>query len=176
MTGAATRIPSGAQQRSSKTHPQVSILVPIITHFHIVPRANTHVSPDNYVSQDNVYPRLEMLTRTGADLGRTGGFSWHDSVPTHLTSSWARAKAYGQYDDQGGGHYFWDAEEDRFWTWETVGGIRRKFTGVMEVKGLGGAFAWGLGEDAVGWVHFTALTGEMRRYNKDKIQDHGELR
>ncbi len=36
----------------------------------------------------------------------------------------------------------------------------------MEEKKLGGAFAWGLGEDADDFVHLRALTAEMKKYER----------
>ena len=68
----------------------------------------------------------------------------------------------GKYDNVGGGHYYWDEEEDRWWTWETREAIWNKVRRIMgERSGLGGAFAWGLGEDAEGWEHLTALSMGM---------------
>lgn len=112
---------------------------------------------------------------TGADLGGAGGFSYHDAVPDgSVGASYARATAYGSYDHEGGGHYYWDAKEDLWWSWDTPYAIARKFPQIMEEKGLGGAFAWGLGEDAEKWVHFRALTGEMRKYVGRKASDTGK--
>ena len=52
---------------------------------------------------------------TGADLGGTGGFSYHDSVPGNVAASYARALAYGEYDPVGGGHYYWDRQANLWW-------------------------------------------------------------
>lgn len=112
---------------------------------------------------------------TGADLGRAGGFSYHDAVPGDpVGASYARAMAYGSYDDEGGGHYYWDPEENLWWSWDTPYAIARKFPRIMEEKGLGGAFAWGLGEDAEKWVHFRALSREMKEYVLRKGRHVGE--
>lgn len=43
--------------------------------------------------------------RTGADLGKTGGFSWHDTVPAEVSTSFASALQDGQYDPVGGGFF-----------------------------------------------------------------------
>jgi GH18 family chitinase len=93
---------------------------------------------------------------TGADLGKAGAFSWHDAVPGELSASYARAMENGVYDEVGGGQYYWDAEENLFWTWDTPEAIKRKVETVMEDKGLGGVFAWGLGEDAPAFEHLKA--------------------
>lgn len=95
---------------------------------------------------------------TGADLGRSGGFSWHDTVPQEVAESFARAREHGVYDDQQGGFYYWDAKEDLWWTFDTPDAIKRKFPLVMAKRRLGGVFAWGLGEDAPAFEHFTALS------------------
>lgn len=93
---------------------------------------------------------------TGADLGKAGAFSWHDMVPSDLNASFTRALEGGKYDKVGGGHYFFDAAEDRFWTWDDPQAILRKFPMAIEERGLGGVFAWGLGEDGTKWLHLKA--------------------
>jgi GH18 family chitinase len=110
---------------------------------------------------------------TGADLGQTGGFSWHDSVPPELSASFERALADGRYDSGGGGHYFWDAEENRWWTWDTPEAIAKKFPAVMEEKKLGGVFAWGLGEDGNEWMHLKALTTGWKEYSRGAVEKFG---
>lgn len=95
---------------------------------------------------------------TGGDLGRGGGFSWHDGVPGDVKESFDRAMEKGTYDAVGGGHYYWDEGENRWWTWDTPEAIVRKFPEIVEKRGVGGVFAWGLGEDAEEWVHLKALT------------------
>jgi GH18 family chitinase len=95
---------------------------------------------------------------TGADLAQGGGFSWHDGVPGDLKESFERAMQEGTYDEVGGGHYYWDEAENRWWTWDTPEVIVKKFPEVVEKRGMGGVFAWGLGEDAEEWVHLKALT------------------
>jgi GH18 family chitinase len=103
---------------------------------------------------------------TGADLGKAGAFSWHDPVPEELTASYERAMAHGKYDSEHGGHYYWDSEEQLWWSWDTPDAIAKKFPAIMEEKKLGGAFAWGLGEDADDFVHLRALTAEMKKYER----------
>ncbi|KAI4606081.1 hypothetical protein J4E80_010289 [Alternaria sp. BMP 0032] len=93
---------------------------------------------------------------TGADLGKAGAFSWHDAVPEELSASYERAMENGMYDEVGGGQYYWDSEENLFWTWDTPEAIKRKMQIIMKDKGLGGVFAWGLGEDAPKFEHLKA--------------------
>ena len=95
---------------------------------------------------------------TGADLGQSGSFAWSDNVPSEVSASFRKALAGGKYDDQQGGHYFWDSEENIWWTWDTPKVIERKFSAILQKKDLGGVFAWGLGEDAGDWSHLKALT------------------
>jgi len=97
---------------------------------------------------------------TGADLGRAGAFSWHDEVPSELKASFERALQWGVYDDRrgGGGYYYWDGEEDLWWTFDNADAMRRKFPEVVEMRGLGGVFAWGLGEDAPRFEHLAVVT------------------
>lgn len=108
---------------------------------------------------------------TGADLGRAGGFSWHDPVPEELAESYQRALDDGVYDEVGGGHYFWDGEEDLWWTFDTPGAIKRKFPAVVEARKLGGVFAWGLGEDAPLFEHLSVVSKELARMKavKDEL-------
>lgn len=101
---------------------------------------------------------------TGADLGQAGAFSWHDPVPVEVSASYKRAMTHGKYDSEGGGHYYWDLEENLWWSWDTPDVITKKFPAIMERKNLGGAFAWGLGEDADDFTHFKKLTSEVKKY------------
>ncbi|KAL2355746.1 glycoside hydrolase superfamily [Cryomyces antarcticus] len=100
---------------------------------------------------------------TGADLGQTGAFAYHDDVSPDLAPSFRKAMADGRYDVEGGGHYYWDEAERIWWTWDTAEAIVRKIPAIVGERGLGGVFAWGLGEDATGWVHLKALTAGYRR-------------
>jgi GH18 family chitinase len=92
---------------------------------------------------------------TGADLGKTWGFSWHDEVPADLADSFARALADGKYFDDGS-YGYWDAKERRWWSFDTPKSIVTKMENVVEPMRLGGVFAWGLGEDAPAFDHLKA--------------------
>ncbi|SPQ25933.1 8ba48589-7f9f-4f13-ba52-7581dfda5134 [Thermothielavioides terrestris] len=104
--------------------------------------------------------------KTGADLGRSGSFSWHDSVPEHVAESFSRALEHGVYDDQQGGYYYWDSLEDLWWTFDTPDAIRRKFPLILAKRRLGGVFAWGLGEDAPLFKHLAALNDGLEELLK----------
>lgn len=94
---------------------------------------------------------------TGDDLGHAGAFSWHDPVPKRLQRSYRRAMSQGHYDEEGGGHFFWDSEENLWWSWETPESIAKKFQVVVQGRKLRGVFPWALGEDAPSFAHLDAL-------------------
>ncbi|KAL4869878.1 hypothetical protein BDV12DRAFT_70385 [Aspergillus spectabilis] len=99
---------------------------------------------------------------TGADLGQAGAFSWHDPVPQELAGSFRRALNQGEYDAEGGGYYFWDGDENLFWSFDTAEVLGRKVPLIVEPNKLGGVFAWGLGEDAPDFDRLQALTAAYR--------------
>lgn len=109
-------------------------------------------------------------TDTGADLGQSGVFAWN-SVPSDMEYAFQRAMIRGTYDAVGGGSFSWDAQDKRWWTWETPESIKRKFERLVLSYGLGGVFAWGLGEDAPFFDHLRALDDSIATY--DSILGHG---
>lgn len=130
-----------------------------------------HTDPEGGCDANPIGCKTVLLEdpTTGADFGQGGGFCWHDAVPADVSGSFAKALAQGQYDSEhGGGHYYWDREENRWWSWETPQAIEKKFPAIMQKRGLGGAFAWGLGEDAEDFVHLKALTKCMTEYENDR--------
>jgi GH18 family chitinase len=108
---------------------------------------------------------------TGRDLGQAGAFSWHDDVPSELERSFMKALANPEYDDDQGAAYFWDCEENIWWSWDTPDVIMRKFPRIVEKMRLGGVFAWGLGEDAPRWTHLQALTAGVEKYLSKQLDD-----
>jgi GH18 family chitinase len=112
---------------------------------------------------------------TGADLGGAGGFSWDDDVPGGVEGSWGKALGNGRWDGVGGGWYFWDGVERLWWTWDTESVIGKKFPGVLEEKGLGGVFAWGLGEDGPSWERLKALTRGYKEWKGRNASAKDEL-
>ncbi|KAK1500695.1 glycosyl hydrolase family 18, partial [Colletotrichum tamarilloi] len=94
---------------------------------------------------------------TGGDLGQTGGFSWNDGVQEDVRASFERAQKEGKYDKEGGGYYYRDRAEKRFWTYDTPDAILRKFPALVDEKRLGGVFAWGLGEDGPEYNNLKAV-------------------
>lgn len=112
--------------------------------------------------------------QTGADLGKSGAFSFHDEVPRDLKPSYNRALTEGTYDEVGGGYYYLDADEKRFWTFDTPAAIRPKFPALVEGMGLGGVFAWGLGEDAVEFAHLRVVDEEVGRFGGHKKRERSK--
>jgi GH18 family chitinase len=116
--------------------------------------------------------------KSGADLGKAGAFSWHDEVPADLSTSFKNALAHGVYDEDGGGHYYWDESERLFWSWETPDAIRKKVSAIVEGQKLGGVFAWGLGEDAPKFRHLKAANVALKALSirtQDIYEERSEL-
>lgn len=107
---------------------------------------------------------------TGADLGRSGAFSFHDEVPARLGPSFNRALTEGTYDEVGGGYYYWDQSENRFWTFDTPEAVKRKVPPLLEGMGLGGVFAWGLGEDGDQFARLKALDFVLERMKRKGVK------
>ncbi|KAK2608546.1 hypothetical protein QQS21_002892 [Conoideocrella luteorostrata] len=107
---------------------------------------------------------------TGADLGKTSAFSWHDEIPAELGPSFASAMTNGRYFEDGSFGY-WDSLERRWWTFDTERVIERKLNEIVRPQGLGGVFAWGMGEDAPHFSHLSATTNGLRDLEMDKNRD-----
>lgn len=109
--------------------------------------------------------------QTGADLGRAGAFSWHDQVPEEVAGSFQRALDEGVYDDDHGGYYFWDMNDDLWWTFDNPEAIEKKLPLIVEKRKLGGVFAWGLGEDAPDYEHLAALNRGLDNHKHKGTRD-----
>ncbi|KAL4949458.1 glycosyl hydrolase, family 18 [Aspergillus filifer] len=75
------------------------------------------------------------------------------------TESFQRAMANGKIDEKLGGAYWFDAEHNLFWTWDTPELMTRKFTDIVDSEGLGGVMAWSMGEDTYDFSHMKAMQG-----------------
>ncbi|KAK0382726.1 hypothetical protein NLU13_9822 [Sarocladium strictum] len=106
---------------------------------------------------------------TGADLGKTGAFSWHDPVPEDLAESFARAQSEGRYFADGSYGYL-DKLENRWWSFDSARVASTKVEKLLRPLGLGGVFAWGLGEDAPEFARLRA-TMEMVDRVEGKTKD-----
>ncbi|RDA83370.1 hypothetical protein CP532_4732 [Ophiocordyceps camponoti-leonardi (nom. inval.)] len=111
---------------------------------------------------------------TGADMGKTGAFSWHDETPPELVSSFARSQAHGNYFEDGS-YGYWDAQEQRWWSFDTPSVIGRKLSDVVSPLELGGVFAWGLGEDAPKFDNLAATIKGVRALRRDETRYRDEL-
>ncbi|OAA82319.1 chitinase 18-4 [Akanthomyces lecanii RCEF 1005] len=111
---------------------------------------------------------------TGGDLGRTAAFSWHDTVPDELGESFSRALSDGQYFDDGS-YGYWDEHEHRWWTFDTVEAIEEKMTELVGSMGLGGVFAWGLGEDAPAFTRLAATIQGLHALHNSENAGKDEL-
>ena len=80
-----------------------------------------NTAPNGGCDIEPVGCKTELLENpeTGADMGKAGGFSWHDKVPEDVETSFRKALAKGTYDAKGGGYYYWDKDENRWWTFDT---------------------------------------------------------
>ncbi|PSR85786.1 glycoside hydrolase, family 18 [Coniella lustricola] len=74
-----------------------------------------------------------------------------------VAESFADALTNGTEDVLRGGQWWVDDEAGLFWTWDTASIIARKFTDIIEAKGLGGIMAWSLAEDSYNWSHLEAM-------------------
>lgn len=74
-----------------------------------------------------------------------------------ITDSWRKAQKDGKADAKGGGQYYFDSENNLFWTWDTPEFIARKFKEIVAEKKLGGVMAWSLGEDTYKFEHLQAM-------------------
>ncbi|TVY16336.1 Endochitinase B [Lachnellula arida] len=81
----------------------------------------------------------------------------HDYISCTSTSTFETAIANGVTDEDAGGEYYYDKQNNVFWTWDTPALIARKFTEIVRAKGLGGVMAWAAGEDGHDWSHVLAL-------------------
>ncbi|KAJ6782108.1 hypothetical protein PWT90_08397 [Aphanocladium album] len=111
---------------------------------------------------------------SGNDLGRTAAFSWHDNVPSELSASFSRALNRGRYFEDGS-YGYWDEQEHRWWSFDTPDVIARKMKELVGSMGLGGVFAWGLGEDATDFARLAATVDGIRALHNSRDAGKDEL-
>ncbi|KAF3771083.1 carbohydrate-binding module family 18 [Cryphonectria parasitica EP155] len=71
--------------------------------------------------------------------------------------SFADALVQGETDTVRGGQWWVDDVAGLFWTWDTPELVARKFSEIIEAKGLGGVMAWSLAEDSYDWGLLKAM-------------------
>ncbi|KAK3362309.1 glycoside hydrolase superfamily [Lasiosphaeria hispida] len=101
----------------------------------------------------------------GTEVGHCGtgcqtGFGRCEGPSTK--DSFKKALANSKYDAKNGGQWYWDADVNIFWTWDTPEIIAKKFVDIVKAKGLGGVMAWSLGEDSYDWSHLLALQKNVK--------------
>ncbi|KAF3764208.1 response to light stimulus [Cryphonectria parasitica EP155] len=111
---------------------------------------------------------------TGADLGRAGAFSWHDTTPGDLEASFQRALADTQYDAAEGASYYWDSQDNLWWSFDkgSNGDIEKKVATILGEMDLAGVFAWGLGEDGTSYERLARLLkaiNENEKHMRDEL-------
>ncbi|KAI1082675.1 glycoside hydrolase family 18 protein [Whalleya microplaca] len=79
-----------------------------------------------------------------------------------VSASFLKALKQGVTDEEEGGQWFWDSEALVFWTWDTVELMQRKIAEIVTPLGLGGVFAWSLGEDSADWSHIQAISAAVK--------------
>ncbi|KAI1857039.1 hypothetical protein JX265_008528 [Neoarthrinium moseri] len=79
-----------------------------------------------------------------------------------ILDSFSKALKNGITDDEAGGQWYWDADAELFWTYDTVALMQRKYTEIVKARGLGGVMAWSLGEDSYDWSHLLSLVHDTR--------------
>lgn len=103
-------------------------------------------------------PGVQCTTPSGC---ATAELEAPDGVDTGLSgaSTFEEAPLYpqGQTDAEMGGQWWWDASQEMYWTWDTVELMQQKFDEIVGPMGLGGVFAWSLGEDSYDWSHLKAM-------------------
>lgn len=113
---------------------------------------------------------------TGEDYGGMGAFSWHDEVPEELRGLFRWAMSHQMYDEVEGATYSYYLPEALWWTFDGPYSIRRKVGRLVGEMGLGGTFAWGLGEDAPDFTRLEALLGvdvsDSLREGVDDVLEH----
>ncbi|KAF2727819.1 glycoside hydrolase [Polyplosphaeria fusca] len=91
-----------------------------------------------------------------------------------IAGSWQRAAKQGVVDEKAGGKTYLDEQQGLFWTWEDSNSMSRKFAEIYEQYGLGGVFAWSLGEDTYDYGHVKQIVKEMAKYGRQEASKPGK--
>ncbi|KAI1465263.1 carbohydrate-binding module family 18 protein [Daldinia caldariorum] len=74
-----------------------------------------------------------------------------------IVAAFGKALANGQEDKEEGAMWYWDAEHNLFWTWDSTPLMIQKVREIVVPEKLGGLMAWSLGEDSGDWTRVTSL-------------------
>lgn len=69
----------------------------------------------------------------------------------------------GLYDPEQGAHYYIDAANNKFWSWDAPTEIHDKYQKIIHRFGLSGGFVWSLDEDSHSWEHLRQVTNDYKR-------------
>ncbi|KAH8843649.1 hypothetical protein MCOR27_010991 [Pyricularia oryzae] len=87
--------------------------------------------------------------------GKCDGFSTKDSFQ--------KAVANGKTDEALGAQWYWDSTASLYWSWDTPALMKQKINDIVFAKGLGGGYAWSLGEDTFDYSHLVTLRDGLKK-------------
>ncbi|KAK2732724.1 hypothetical protein FQN57_002478 [Myotisia sp. PD_48] len=105
-------------------------------------------------------PVAELEAPNGDDTLKSGAMTFE--LANRNDPDFAKALKNGKMDTKLGGAWYWDSTKGVFWSWDTAEFITQKFERIVKPKGLGGAMAWSLAQDAIDWSHFKAITAGIK--------------
>ncbi|PHH62914.1 hypothetical protein CDD81_6547 [Ophiocordyceps australis] len=109
-------------------------------------------------------PTVEMEDAKGGDTGKSGAVTFSKAEASNPGLKQALEK--GKLDAEQGGMWWWDPATKNFWTWDSPELISRKIEEIVKPMGLGGIFAWSLGEDSNGYSRVKAMREGFQSMSK----------
>ncbi|RBR09928.1 uncharacterized protein FIESC28_09674 [Fusarium coffeatum] len=74
-----------------------------------------------------------------------------------VLKSFRKAVENGQTDDEKSAQWYWDAQTEIFWSWDTPDLIQKKIRLLAETRGIKSVMAWSLAQDSHDWSHLKAM-------------------
>ncbi|KAL4970198.1 glycoside hydrolase superfamily [Aspergillus stella-maris] len=90
--------------------------------------------------------------------------------PFDPTERFQRAMTNGKVDEELGGAYWFDADYNIFWTWDTPELMTRKFKDIVDAEGLGGVMAWSMGEDTYDFSHMKSMQDGVAARPEQRVE------
>ncbi|KAK8241528.1 putative class V chitinase [Phyllosticta capitalensis] len=113
---------------------------------------------------------------SGGYCGTTDAYCGLACIPGYGTcggasavSSWSKAIANPMVDNQAGGHYYYDAQSNLFWTWDEPVHIEAKFNKIVQGLGIKGVMAWSLSEDSLDRRHLKAIQAGVKKLGLSSV-------
>lgn len=113
---------------------------------------------------------------SGGYCGTTDAYCGLACIPGYGTcggasavSSWSKAIANPMVDNQAGGHYYYDAQSNLFWTWDEPVHIEAKFNKIVQGLGIKGVMAWSLSEDSLDRRHLKAIQAGVKKFGLSSV-------